>query len=87
MVEKNRDVFFDPAEITCPTLILAGEGEYHDQEMHRQQQYALSVLPNPKKRLLIGPMDEGAAHHCMGENLGLMSALVFDWLDEVLGES
>jgi pimeloyl-ACP methyl ester carboxylesterase len=87
MVEKNRDVFFDPAEITCPTLILVGEGEYHDQEMHRQQQYALSVLPNPKKRLLIGPMDEGAAHHCMGENLGLMSALVFDWLDEVLGES
>jgi pimeloyl-ACP methyl ester carboxylesterase len=83
MVEKNRDVFFDPAEITCPTLILVGEGEYQDEEMRRQQQHALSVLPNPRKQLLVGPMDEGAAHHCMGENLGLMSAFVFDWLDEV----
>lgn len=83
MVEKNRDVLFNPAEITCPTLILVGEGEYQDEEMHRQQRYALSVLPNPKKQLLVGPMDEGAAHHCMGENLGLMSALVFNWLDEV----
>jgi hypothetical protein len=28
-------------------------------------------------------MNEGAASHCMGENLDLMSAFVFDWLDEV----
>jgi hypothetical protein len=30
-------------------------------------------------------MNEGAAHHCMGENLGLLSSYVFDWLDELFG--
>ena len=83
LVEKNRDVFFDPAEIACPTLILIGEGENANQEIRRQQQHAFEVMPDPRKKMIVGPMDEGAASHCMGENLGLMSAFVFDWLDDV----
>lgn len=83
LVEKNRDVYFDPAEITCPTLILIGEGENANQEIRRQHQHAMEVLPDTRKKLIVGPMDEGAASHCMGENLGLMSAFVFDWLDDV----
>jgi hypothetical protein len=83
LVEKNRDVFFDPAEIACPTLILIGEGENANQEIRCQQQHAMEVMPDPRKKMIVGPMDEGAASHCMGENLGLMSAFVFDWLDEV----
>ncbi len=70
-------------KITCPTLILIGEGENANQEIHRQQQHAMDVLPDPRKKFIIGPMDEGAASHCMGENLGLMRAFVFDWLDDV----
>jgi pimeloyl-ACP methyl ester carboxylesterase len=85
LVEINRDVFFDPAEIACPTLILIGEGENANPEIRRQQQHAMDVMPDPRKKLIVGPIDEGAASHCMGENLGLMSALVFDWLDEVFG--
>jgi alpha-beta hydrolase superfamily lysophospholipase len=83
MVEKNRDCVFDPAGIACPTLILVGEGEYANPEVRRQHRHAMRVMPNPGNRLIIGPADEGAAGHCMGENLGLMSALAFDWLDEV----
>ncbi len=83
LVAKNRDLSYDPAEITCPTLILIGEGEYQNPEVCRQQLYALERLPNPCKKFVIGPANEGAAHHCMGENPGLMSALVFDWLDDV----
>lgn len=82
-VEKNRDVLFDPGDISCPTLILIGEGEYQNYEIQRQQQHALQVLPNPHKKLIIGPINEGAAHHCMGENLGLLSSYLFDWLDEL----
>lgn len=87
LVEKNHEVLFEPSEITCPTLILIGEGEYQNDEIRRQQQQALQVLPDPRKKLIIGPMNEGAAHHCMGENLSLMSAFLFDWLDEVFGDS
>jgi hypothetical protein len=83
LVEANRNVFFDPAEIVCPTLILIGEGENANQEIRRQQLQAINVMPDPRKKLIIGPLVEGAAGHCMGENLDLMSALVFDWLDEV----
>lgn len=83
LVEKNREVLFDPAEVACPTLILIGEGEYANPEIRRQQQHAMQVLPDPRKRLIVGPMNEGAASHCMGENLGLASAFVFDWLDEI----
>jgi hypothetical protein len=84
LVEKNRHVVFDPAQICCPTLILIGEGEYQNPEIRRQQHSAMDAMTDPRNRLIIGPLDEGAAHHCLGENLGLMSALVFDWLDEVL---
>jgi pimeloyl-ACP methyl ester carboxylesterase len=86
LVEKNRDVLFDPSEITCPTLILIGEGEYQNDEIRHQQHHAMQVLPDPRKKLIIGPMNEGAAHHCMGENLALVSAFVFDWLDEIFSE-
>lgn len=83
LVEKNRDFVFDPAEIACPTLILIGEGENANREIRRQIQQAMDIMPDPRKKLIVGPLNEGAASHCMGENLGLMGAFVFDWLDEV----
>jgi len=83
MVENNRGNIFDPAKIDCPVLILVGEGEFANPEVRRQQVHAMRVMPNPRNKLIVGPANEGAAAHCMGENLGLMSALVFDWLDEI----
>lgn len=82
-IEKNRDLVFDPGLITCPTLLLCGEGEIANPEIRRQQETALQRMTNPLNKLIIGPADEGAASHCFGENLSLMSAFVFDWLDEV----
>lgn len=40
-------------------LILFGEGEYPNEEMHHQQEYVLAVFSNPQKKLLIGLKDEG----------------------------
>jgi hypothetical protein len=87
LIEKHRDFVFDPALITCPTLPLVREGESQNEEISLQHGHALEILPNPQERLIIGPIDEGAAHHCFGENVGLMSTFVFDWLDGVFGVS
>jgi hypothetical protein len=83
LVEKNRDFVCDPAHLACPTLILIGEGEYQNIQIRTQQEHAMAVLPDPRKKLVVAPLDEGAGHHCVGENLPLMSQLVFDWLDEI----
>jgi len=81
--EKNRNFIFDPARIACPTLILVGEGENQNPLSRAQQEQAMAALPDPRKKYIIGPLSEGAGHHCLGENVSLMSALVFDWLEEV----
>jgi hypothetical protein len=86
MVEKNRGNDFDPAKIDCPALIFVGEGEFANPEVRRQQLHAMQVMPNSRNTLIVGPADEGAAAHCLGENVGLMSALVFDWLDEIFAD-
>lgn len=84
LIAKNRDFKFDPGLITCPTLILIGEGEYQEsKEAQRQQHSALEAIQNPHKELVIAPLNEGGGHHVLGENLHLMSQIVFDWLDEV----
>jgi len=41
------------------------------------------MLPNPKSELHSLTAGLGAASHCQGANLSLMSQIVFDWLDEV----
>ena len=65
-------------------VILIGEDEYNSSnEIKAQQRYCYESLPNPKKKLIIAPRNEGAGHHCLGENLSLMSSFVFDWLDEI----
>jgi pimeloyl-ACP methyl ester carboxylesterase len=83
LVAANEDFRFDPAKVTVPALIVVGEGEYQSQEVKRQQQLCLDHLPNPKKKLVVTPASEGAAHHCVMENRSLMSQVVFDWLDEL----
>jgi len=60
---------------------LIGEGENPNEEIRHQQQYIVEVMPDTRKKLIVGLMDEGAAGHCMGENLGLKSAFILDWLD------
>lgn len=82
-VEKNKHFQFDPSKVTGPLLDLVGEGEYANEETQRQQKECMDGLPNPKKKLVITPVNEGASSHCIGENRSLLSQLAFDWLDEL----
>jgi pimeloyl-ACP methyl ester carboxylesterase len=85
LLAKNREAKFDPSLLTCPTLIVIGEGEYTgSKEAQYQQHSGLEAIQNKHKELVITPLDEGAGHHVLGDNLALMSQVVLDWLDKVL---
>ncbi len=83
LAEANKGYTFDPAQITVPTLLIVGEGEYRSQEVQRQQQMILANLPNPNKKMVITPTNEGATNHCVMENRSLVGQVLFDWLDEL----
>ncbi len=83
LVAANKGNTFDPAKIAVPALIIVGEGEYASQEVRRQQKIAMDGFPNPAKRMVVTPSDEGASNHCIMENRGLVGGVLFDWLDEV----
>lgn len=84
LADKVKGFKFDPSQVTCPVLILVGEGEYANQEVKKQAEACLRQLPNPRKKFVMTRTDEGASSHCIGGNRSLMSEVVFDWLDEVL---
>ncbi len=81
-VEATKDFQFDPSKVLCPFLDLIGEGEYANEETQRQQKECMEALPNPNKKMIVTPMNEGASSHCVGDNRSLLAQLVFDWLDE-----
>ena len=87
MVEKGRNYRFDPSKVACPFLSLISEGDYADEETRKQQHECMDKLPNPKKKMVIAPANEGASSHCLAENRSLMSQIVFDWLDELFPEA
>jgi alpha-beta hydrolase superfamily lysophospholipase len=84
LMAKNREAKFDPTLLTCPTLIVIGEGEYAgSKEAQFQQHSGLEAVQHEQKDLVITPLDEGAGHHVLGDNLALMSQVVLDWLDKI----
>jgi pimeloyl-ACP methyl ester carboxylesterase len=87
LVEANRGFSFDPAKITVPALLMVGEGEYRSDETKRQQKLCMDLLPNPMKKLVITPSNEGASNHCIMENRSLVGQVLFDWLDEVFAKN
>jgi hypothetical protein len=84
LVDANKGEGFNPAKISVPALIIVGEGEYKSQEVKRQQKIALDGFPNPAKKMVVTPADEGASNHCIMENRSLVGQVLFDWLDAVL---
>lgn len=66
-------------EITCPLLLLAGEGE--GAELMNQQRELLANVGSPVKNLHIFKEAEGADAHCITNNLMVHNQVVFDWLD------
>lgn len=83
LINANKGNTFDPARIDAPALIIVGQGEYKSQEVQRQQKIAMDNFPNPLKKMVITPANEGAANHCILENRSLVGQVLFDWLDEV----
>jgi hypothetical protein len=86
LLEANRGFSFDPARVTVPALVIVGEGEYKSDETKRQQHLCIENLPNPQKKMVITPANEGASNHCVMENRSLVSQVLFDWLDEVFAK-
>jgi pimeloyl-ACP methyl ester carboxylesterase len=87
LVPANKGFEFDPTKVECRALIVVGEGEYDNKEVKRQQGECMSKLPNPNKKLVVTPADEGAANHCITENRSVMSQVVFDWLDDTFNKT
>lgn len=84
LIDANKGNTFDPARIAVPALIIVGEGEVRSGEVRRQQKIAMDAFPNPLKKMVVTPADEGASNHCVMENRSLIGQVLFDWLDEVL---
>lgn len=85
-IEKTRDHVVDPARITCATLNLVAEQEYNQFALSREWAgQCLRAIQHPRNELIVTPRNEGADSHAAGTNLSLMSQMVFDWLDEILG--
>ena len=86
LVAANKGFTFDPAQVKVPALLIIGEGDYKSQEIQRQQKVIMDGLPNPQKKMVILPGNEGAANHCTMENRSLLAQVLFDWLDDVLAK-
>jgi len=82
LVAANKGYAFTPERITCPALIIVGEGEYSNDEVKRQQKLCYDKL-KVKKKMVVTPANEGASNHCITENRSVMSQVVFDFFDEV----
>ena len=88
LLEASRPMTFDPAQLSCPTLVVIGQQEYEKFEASREWAHrCVNEAATDHKRLIVTPTDEGAATHAVGTNLSLMSQLVFDWLDDVFDDA
>jgi dienelactone hydrolase len=69
------------ANIKCPTLAMAGEGE-GDETAAQFERYCSEVSGPVTRRKFYA--EEGADMHCQVGNLSLSCAVVYDWLNDVL---
>lgn len=83
LLEKTREFVFAPSLVTCPALNICSNGEYLNPASRAMEEYYMRALPNPNKKMIVAPFEDGGGTHCLGENTGLLSALIFDWLDEL----
>jgi alpha-beta hydrolase superfamily lysophospholipase len=67
-------------EIECPTLCLVSEEESAEQSEQAREFYSNLKAP---KQMRVFTAEDGAEAHCQVNNLSLMQATVFDWLDDL----
>lgn len=69
-----------PKDLKSPTLAIAGMGEEPDWIQMANEGFKQQV--HEKKGLVLLPSDTGGDSHCQMDNISLMSATVFNWLDQ-----
>jgi hypothetical protein len=84
LVDDVRGEFVvDPARITVPFLILAGEKEL-GQEVIRQAHEFYQLVQSPMSEKRITTQAEVASAHCQLDNFPLARQIVFNWIDGLL---
>ena len=82
MIDLARGQVVNAAQIHCPTLCLASEGEAKTFLTQAHEFYNALQVP---KKLHIFSAEEGTDAHCQVNDLTLMQEVVYDWLDETFG--
>lgn len=82
MIDLARGKIVTAAQIQCPTLCLASEGEAQTFLTQAHEFYDALKVP---KQLHIFSAEEGTDAHCQVNDLTLMQEVTYDWLDETFG--
>ena len=69
-------------KITCPFLMLHGEGD--EQIPLIEAQKCFDAVGSKNKIMKIFTREEGGYHHCQIDNQSICSAYMWDWLEQVL---
>jgi fermentation-respiration switch protein FrsA (DUF1100 family) len=69
-------------KITCPFLMLHGEGD--EQIPLPEAQKCFDAVGSRNKTMKIFTREEGGYHHCQIDNQSICSAYMWDWLEQVL---
>jgi pimeloyl-ACP methyl ester carboxylesterase len=74
----------EPQKIQCPLLCLNDPSD--DEELRRQAAAAVGAAPNPASRHQVFAPQDGTVLYRQLDNFSLKHRVMFDWLDEVLGQ-
>jgi dipeptidyl aminopeptidase/acylaminoacyl peptidase len=69
-------------KITCPFLLLHGEGD--EQVPMSDAQKCFDAVGSKQKTFKVFTREEGGYHHCQIDNQSICSAYMWDWLEQVL---
>ena len=69
-------------KITCPFLLLHGEGD--EQIPLPEAQKCFDAVGSKNKTFKLFTREEGGYHHCQIDNQSICSAYMWDWLERVL---
>jgi hypothetical protein len=74
----------EPQRIQCPLLCLNDPTD--NEELRRQAAAAVEAAPNPASRHQVFAPDDGTVLYRQLDNFSLKHRVMFDWLDDVLGQ-
>jgi len=69
-------------QMRCPFLLMHGEGD--EQIPMRDAQACFDAVGSADKTLRVFTREEGGFHHCQIDNVSLGTAVMWDWIEQVL---